>query len=105
MSNNLICEWCGQPIYPDEVKINAMCCIKQKDNFYEFCITVCSPCYGLINCNEKDLQDRIKFPDNSQVVLYKVKKYSFPSLKKDKKLEEWMLFSPLRKRGKKADYS
>lgn len=104
MSGNLICEWCGQPIYPDDVKIQCMCCIKNKDNMYEFCITTCSPCYGLINRNEKDLQDRVKFPDNSQVTLFKITKYSYPPIKKDKKLEEWKLFSPLRSRGKKADY-
>jgi hypothetical protein len=71
---------------------------------FEFGMRVCIPCYGLLIAIGKDLQDRIKFPDDSQVVMYKVKRYVYPPKTKKKKLEDWKLFSALHRKGKKEDY-
>lgn len=100
-----ICEWCGQMIGHDEPRLNSICVVKQKDNLHEFGITTCSPCFGVLKALPKDLQDRCMFPDDTQVVLYKVKKYLYPTKKRRVAMETWKLFSPLRTRGKKVEYS
>jgi hypothetical protein len=100
-----ICEWCGQLVGSDEPRMNTICIVKHKDNLYEFGITSCGPCFGVLKALPRDLQDRTTFPDGTQVALYKVKKYLHPTKKKDKKIETWKLFSPLRTRGKKVEYS
>lgn len=100
--NNLICEYCSLPFR--DIKINTICVVNFKDNIYEFGLTVCSACFGLLGKFNKDIQDRIEFPKDGQVELYKIKKYRFPPDTKRKKLEEWKLFSPLRKKGSKVDY-
>jgi len=101
---NNICEYCSMPFERDDVKINSMCVVNFKNNMYEFGLTVCTPCFGLLGKNNRDIQDRIEFPKDGQVVLYKVKKYKYPPNKKQKKLEDWKLFSPIRKFGKKEEY-
>jgi hypothetical protein len=85
----------------NEPRLNSICVVKHKDNLYEFGIKTCSPCFGVLRALPRDLQERSVFPDNTQVVLYKIKKYLYPSKKKDKKLEDWKLFSPLKTRGTK----
>lgn len=104
MTTNGVCEYCGQYIDNDEPRMNSMCVVTHGDNFYEFGITTCSPCFGILRALEKDIQDRTVFPKDTQIVLYKVKKYLYPSKKKDKKLADWKLFSPLKSRGRKKDY-
>lgn len=100
-----VCEYCGIPFEKDDVKINTVAVVNFKDNIYEFGMTVCNCCFGQLGKMNKDIQDRIIFPKDGQVVLYKVKKYLFPSKKRKTKLEDWKLFSPLRKKGSKVDYS
>jgi hypothetical protein len=92
------------PFEKDDVRINTICVVNFKDNMYEFGLTVCSACYCRLGKFNKDIQDRIEFPKDGQVELYKIKKYRFPPAKKRTKLEEWKLFSPLRKKGSKVDY-
>lgn len=101
----IVCEYCGQCIEHDEPRLNSICVVKNKDNIYEFGLLTCSPCFGLLKALEKDIQDRVVFPNDTQIVLYKVKKYLYPSKKKEKALDAWKLFSPVRTRGKKKDYS
>lgn len=100
----MICEYCSMPFQKDDVMINTMAVVNFKDNIYEFGLKVCNCCFGILGKNERDLQDRIVFPKDGQVQLYKIKSYKYPSNKRKKELESWKLFSPIRKKGKKEDY-
>lgn len=100
----IICEYCSQCIERNEPRMNSICIVKRKDDIHEFGITTCAPCFGLLKALDKDLLDRVVFPDDSQIVLYKVKRYLFPTKKLDKKLKDWQLFSAVRTLGKKRDY-
>ena len=99
-----ICEYCGVPFDKDNVEINTICVVNFKDNIYEFPLKVCYVCYGQLGKLNRDIQDRFEFPKDNQIVLYKIKKYQFPSKKRKTELEDWKLFSPLRKRGNNSIY-
>lgn len=96
-----ICEYCSIPFQKEDVIINTMAVVNFKDNIYEFGLKVCNHCFGQLGKMERDIQDRIEFPKDGQINLYKVKKYKFPCNKKRKTIENWKLFSPLIKKGKK----
>jgi len=101
----MICEYCGNPFMKDDVKLNSLCVVRNSDDIYEFGLTTCVRCFSEVCKNGKDMCDRIEFPYGKQIVLYKVKKYLYPTMNKKKKLEEWKLFSPLKTKGKKQNYS
>lgn len=105
MSIHQICELCAIPISKDVPDVSVNCTTKMNDDVHQFTLCLCPMCYASIARNEKDDFDRYIFPSGKPIILYKVKRYSFPSKKKKKKLEDWKLFSPLKTRGKKVDYS
>lgn len=96
-----ICEYCSMPFQKEDVVINTMAVVNFKNNIYEFGLKVCNCCFGQLGKMGRDIQDRIEFPADGQINLYKIKKYKFPTDKKRKGNESWKLFSPLIKRGKK----
>jgi uncharacterized UBP type Zn finger protein len=97
-----ICEYCSNPFEKSDVQINTMCVVNFKNNIFEFGLKVCSACFGRLGKNGRDIHDRIEFPKDGQLELYKIKKYRFPPNKKQKPNEEWKLFAPLIKKGKKS---
>jgi hypothetical protein len=102
--NSQVCEYCSQCVESNEPRMTSMCVVKRKDTIHEFGITTCAPCHGILKALPTDLGGKCVFPDDTQIVLYKVKKYLFPSKRLDKKLKEWQLFSPVHTKGKKQDY-
>ncbi len=89
----------------DDPFVISKCVVKNKDDIHEFTIKTCSLCFTNIIQHGRDEQDRITFPYDKQVKLYKVKTYLHPPIKRKKGLESWKLFSPLKTKGKKAEYS
>ena len=100
--NSCICEWCGSAFRNDDCKINIMTKIPMKDNFYELGLAVCANCFCELSKYERDLQDRITFPYDKQITLFKVKKYNYPPIKKKKLLESWKLFTTTTRKGPKV---
>jgi hypothetical protein len=82
----MICDYCSIFINDNDVKATIPIVVFFNNKNYDYQITTCNKCWGVLMGKPRDDRDRIKF--EGQVELYKIKKYKLPQgISKNKKKE------------------